>query len=173
MKYPFSLFLLLVFLYSCQSASDNTLKKFETLDGSLRAGNVKVLASGKNGDLIRALTNVMRYVGNAKALLSFRDSTGERRDVAAVVLVHTPLGDSVRSTMLRLIAQCHGYLSDPKKIDSLNKMLVNTNAILEEGHWYKDDFTGEATIGAITLMNALETSAISAARFATDGFKFH
>lgn len=148
---------------------DRTLEKFKAINDSLSQKTAPSPLPVKAGPLLLAMHRAIRYVDSAHDLLQAKDTSGVNLHVADALLVHTPLGDTIRSAMLDLMSRCRGYITDRQKLDSLDKIFDNCKTVLAPDYWYREDFNGTPTVAALTILAVLRSDCVRGANFAISG----
>jgi hypothetical protein len=114
----------------------------------------------------RSLRHATRFIDSARHLLVARDSAGDNEQVAAMVLVHTPLGDSIRSAVLAFIDRCHNSWPNPATIVNIDNSFHYTKQVLAPEAWPRQNFSDTPTASAYTLLSSMEDECTRAADLA-------
>lgn len=135
------------FACSCRSAADRRLDSIRT------------------NSILLSLHHATRYIDSARDLLATRDPAGDKDQIAAAVLVHTPLGDSLRSAVLGLIDRCHACWPNPATIANVDNAFHYSRQLTSSDAWYGQDFNATPTSTAYTLLTTMEDECTRAANF--------
>jgi hypothetical protein len=131
-----------------------------TIDSKASAGE-----TGRNADsLYQSMQDALSLLSRARDLLHTKDPPGENRQIAAKLLVHTPLGDSIREAIARVASWCQKTLVSQDKKTDLDALLTQPRAIADPSQWVRY-FTDTPTVGAQTILSYFESQCTKAATF--------
>jgi hypothetical protein len=187
MKNPYYKSLLLICLSSCHFVSDKISDSFKTVNASLEKSNKVIstqnayeqyyfeieLKGDKNKELVRradtlysATKKAIDLIDKIKKNLTEKDSAGNNTNVAANLLVHTSLGDSLDKVVRKVPDQCYTALVSISKKSSLDSTLHETKLLLCRKDWMEETFSNTPTVGALTILNYLKLEFMTASAMA-------
>ena len=146
-------------LAGCGSSPDHAADS-----ASARAANARTNTL-KTDSILFSLRRATRYIDSARNMLAVKDSTGDDLHVAVALLVHTPLGDSIRSSIQALIDRCHSAWPNPATVINIENAFHSTKIYLTPDFWYGQDFIDAPTVSAYTLLTTIEDECTRAADF--------
>ena len=140
--------------------------------GCRRATDPKIAAI--RTDSIRiSLQRTTHYLDSARNLLVGKDPGGDSEHVASAILLHTPLGDSLRSAARALITICHDYWPNPATIINIDNAFHLTKQLIGRDAWDQVYFADTPTATAYTLLSSMEDECTGAANFAMSSIDGH
>ena len=113
-----------------------------------------------------SLHHATRFIDSARNLLVAEDPGGDSDRVASAMLIHTPLGDSLRSAVQTLVTLCHEDWPNPATIINIDNAFRFTKQLLARDAWDQVYFSGTPTAMAYSLLSSMEDECKSAANFA-------
>jgi hypothetical protein len=122
-------------------------------------------ASVQKDSIYSTLHRATHYLDSARNLLVARDPGGDSEHVASTVLLHTPLGDSLRSAVLALVDLCHREWPNSATISNIDDAFRFTNQLTATDDWNQIYFSGTPTMNAYTLLSSMEDECKNAANF--------
>jgi len=171
-------------VYSCESPSDKIMKEFKKVNDSLTQPGEKILAVNgytyyynrlllkepnhpgrlETAKVLFATMQVLAArIDSVQELLRTTDSVGETVGVAEKILIHTPLGDSLRKAMLEASDRCYAALLSPDKKPALDSIFSTVKEYTTPGNWNGGVFSETPTVAAQTILSALESRCMNAA----------
>ncbi|HVS98679.1 MAG TPA: hypothetical protein VHE54_19435 [Puia sp.] len=120
----------------------------------------------RTDSILSSLHRATRYIDSARNLLAAKDSAGGDQHLAAMLLVHTALGDSIRSSIRALIDCCHSAWPNPATAVNIDNAFHSTKTYISPDFWYDRDFIGTPTVTAYTLLTTIRDECTGAANFA-------
>lgn len=143
-----SLIFLTLFSFGCRRTTDPRI-------AAIRADSISV-----------SLHHATRFIDSARNILVAEDPGGDSVRVASALLIHTPLGDSVRSAVQTLVTLCHNDWPNPATIINIDNAFRFTKQLLAHDAWDQVYFPGTPTAMAYSLLSSMEDECKSAANFA-------
>jgi hypothetical protein len=119
----------------------------------------------RTDSILISLHRATRYIDSARNILVAKDSAGDNERIAAAVLVHTPLGDSLRSSVLGLIDRCHSNWPNAATSADIDNAFHYSKVLVTSDYWYGQEFIGIPTASAYTLLSSMEDECTKAANF--------
>jgi hypothetical protein len=133
-----------------------------SLIGCLRATDPKI-AAVRTDSILHSLRRATHYIDSARNLLVSLDPGGDSPHVASGLLIHTSLGDSLRSSAQALITCCHDNWPNPATIINMDKAFHFTKQLVAPDAWNHLYFSGTPTSAAYTVLSSMEDECKSAA----------
>jgi hypothetical protein len=118
----------------------------------------------KADSILNTLHRATRYIDSARNILVEKDSAGDNEHIAAIVLAHTPLGDSIRSAIRGLITLCHAGWPNQATLINLDNAFHHTSDVVSPDRWNNQNFTDTPTASAYAILITLEDECTFAAR---------
>lgn len=140
--------------------------------GCRRAIDPKIAAIRTDSILI-SLRHATRYIDSARNLLVAKDPSGDSENIASAVLIHTPLGDSLRSSVQSLITRCHDSWPNPATIINIDNAFRLAKQLTAPDAWDQVYFTGTPTSTAYSLLSSMEDECKNAVNFAVSSIGGH
>ena len=113
-------------------------------------------------EVYRQLLYTVAEIQETRDILQQKDSTGENTAIATHLLVHTPLGDSLRNAIDQTIQLCEKALVDKKQLAVLDATFGQTLEMITPEGWPRY-FKDTPTVGALTLLSYLNGRLTNAA----------
>lgn len=148
MRLAFYSFIIYLFFIGCRRTTDPKI-------AAIRADSI-----------LTSLHHATRYLDSARNLLVAKDPSGDSEHVASAILLHTPLGDSLRSSVRTLVTLCHNSWPNPATIINIDNAFRFTKQVIAPDAWDQVYFSGTPTATAYTLLSSMEDECKGAANFA-------
>lgn len=124
------------------------------------------IAAVQKDSILASVHRAAQLIDSTRNLLVARDPGGDSEHVASTVLLHTPLGDSLRSAVLALIGLCHRHWPNPATITNIDNAFRFTNQLTAIDGWNQVYFSGTPTMNVYTLLSSMEDECKGAANIA-------
>jgi hypothetical protein len=181
---------LLLSLCACKSPSQQILDEFNKVNASLDSSNKAIDArmreisnddykyyytlvkkkAGKNPVLARQADSLLAAIDEAVTriratsdVLRDKDPTGDNTTISQRLLVHTPLGDSLRISVEQMIRHSESVCAGFEKNYSIDSVISDIKEITIPKHWYHDNFPDQPSVATLVILNALESDCKKAA----------